>query len=159
MGEIGILKIIAPPPPHFPGFCKMISNKGILHVQSCQCVSSQTSNSRGHGPKGGGGYLCPPANLVPILEQRIDERTLSMKTWTLFAVLSEKLSIFTALLIWINLNNECVLRFFFIQYDLKTDPFLQKWYFSYPKRWQRCALHSSEKSILFVFVKHRYQIG
>ena len=29
------------------------------------------------GPRGGGGYLCPPANLVPIREQRIDERTLN----------------------------------------------------------------------------------
>ena len=27
----------------------------------------------------------------------------------------------------------------------KTDPFLLKLYFSYPKRWQRCALPSSEK--------------
>ena len=60
---------------HFPRFSKMISSKGILHVQSCQCVSSQTSNSWGHGPKGG--YLGPPTNLVPILEQRIDERTLN----------------------------------------------------------------------------------
>ena len=42
-----------PPPHHSPRFSKMISSKGILHVQSCQCVSSRTSNSRGHGPKGG----------------------------------------------------------------------------------------------------------
>ena len=47
-----------PPPHHSPRFSKMISSKGILHVHSCQCVSSQTSNSRGHGLKGG--YLVPP---------------------------------------------------------------------------------------------------
>ena len=70
-------KIASPPtPPHYPPrFSKMISSKGILHVHSYQCVSSQTSNSRGHGLKGG--YLGPPTNLVPILEQRIDERTLN----------------------------------------------------------------------------------
>ena len=43
----------------------------------------------------------------------------------------------------------------------KTDPFLLKLYFSYPKRWQRCALPSSEKVPFHIVVlfKHRYQVG
>ena len=42
----------------------------------------------------------------------------------------------------------------------KTDPFLLKLYFSYPKRWQRCALPSSEKVPFHIVVlfKHRYQV-
>ena len=56
-----------------------------------------------------GGCLAP--NLVPMLELRIDERTLysviriSVNA-TLFAVLSEKLSLFAGLLILTTLYNE-----------------------------------------------------
>ena len=63
----------------------------------------------GRTPGGGGG--CLASNWVPMLEQRIDERTLnsvfqiSVKT-ILFAVFFEKLLLFTALLILTTLNTE-----------------------------------------------------
>ena len=78
---------------------------------------------RGPGAGGRGGVFAP--NLVPILEQRIDEKDpkhlnsvfrVSVKT-TLFAVLSEKLPFSAALLMLSTLNNEC---FFFLHYHLKN---------------------------------------
>ena len=66
-----------------------------------------------------GGCLVP--NWVPMLEQKSDKRTLhsvflvSVKT-TLIAVLSEKLPLFTVLLILTTLNNE----FFFFFFSITT---------------------------------------
>ena len=60
---------------------------------------------------GGGGCGVLGPNLVPMLELRIDERTLYSVVRisgnaTLFAVLFEKLSLFAALLILTTLYNE-----------------------------------------------------
>ena len=85
---------------------------------------------------------------------------LSVKTWTLFAVLSEKLSIFTALLIWINLNNKCLLRFFLFNTTWKPTLFYRNCIFLILN--DNSAVHYTalrKLSFLFVFVKHRYQIG
>ena len=91
---------------------------------------------------------CLAPNWVLILEQTIDERTLNSVFWvsvktTLFAVLSEKLPLFTALLSLTTLNTE----YFFPLRPEKLTLFY-KLYFFYPKRWQRCALPSSKKGTL-----------
>ena len=83
-----------------------------------------------------------------------------MKTWTLFAVLSEKLSIFTALPIWINLNNECVLRFFLFNTTWKPTLFYRNCIFLTLNDDSAAHYTALRKvSFLFVFVKHRYQTG
>ena len=83
----------------------------------CVCV-------RGGGARGGG------PNLLPMLKLRIDKRTLysvvriSVNA-TLFAVLSEKLSLFVALPVLTTLYNKC----FFFHYDLTKRLFYKWWIF------------------------------
>ena len=52
------------------------------------------------------------------------------------------------------------IEWFFPLGSEKLTLFLLKLYFSYPKRWQRCALPSSEKVPFHIVVlfKHRYQV-
>ena len=114
---------------------------------------------------GGWGAWPPTGRRAPMLEHRIDKSTLisgflSVKA-THFAVLSEKLPLFTVLLILNTQNNEC----FSPHYDLiKTDPFLQNLHFSTLN--DDSALKKSSlshrffsSSFLFPLFKHRYQIG
>ena len=116
----------------------------ILSIKNCKQYLHLLGLSRGSGS------VTWPPNWVPMLEQRINERTInsvfpiSVKT-TLFAVFSDKLPLFTALLILTTLNNE----WFFSITTWKTDHFLQNLYFSYPKRWQRYALPKKYPFSLF----------
>ena len=71
----------------------------------------------------------PQVCLAPILEQRIDERSLNSVFQitvkiTLFAVFSEKLPLFKALLIFTTLNKD-----YFSHYNLKNCSFLQNVWF------------------------------
>ena len=116
--------------------CKMVKTKCInvyCKAVLLYCVLTPRGGGGGLGPQLGADALTRDWWKAPKQCVRVSVKT------TLFTVVSGKLPLFTALVILTTLNNEC-----FFHYDLKTDPFLQNLYFSYPKRRQYCTKLSSE---------------